>query len=188
MIRTRLIKSRVRSLFFFEQTTENQIPRRELGSVVSSSIGFDDSLYILRIDRAPERKQGMFVPSRTTDGHTYKVLTLDGDHMEELLLSGQKFNYHFVQPLGEDQLLLVGARCSYYGSDQYDLNGFTSYVCTILQRLVMINLITKNTDKLVCIQYDISRNISTLASANLRGYSTRFQQLGEDFPTLGQVI
>ncbi|WP_431089840.1 hypothetical protein [Paenibacillus sp. 8b26] len=66
--------------------------------VVSSSIGLDDSLYILLIDRAPEREQGMFVPSRTTYGHTYKVLTLDGDHMEELLLSGQKFNYHFVQP------------------------------------------------------------------------------------------
>ncbi|MET3208714.1 UNVERIFIED_CONTAM: hypothetical protein ABIC26_001653 [Paenibacillus sp. PvR008] len=52
----------------------------------------------------------------------------------------------------------------------------------------MMNWITKNTDKLVCIQYDTSRNISTLASANLRVYSTRFQQLGEDFPALGQVI
>ncbi|MFK4342226.1 MULTISPECIES: hypothetical protein [unclassified Paenibacillus] len=52
----------------------------------------------------------------------------------------------------------------------------------------MMNWIMKNTDKLVCIQYDISRNVSTLASANLRGYSTRFQQLGEAFPTLGQVI
>ncbi|MET3208715.1 UNVERIFIED_CONTAM: hypothetical protein ABIC26_001654 [Paenibacillus sp. PvR008] len=77
----------------------------------------------LLIDRTPEREQGMFVPSRTTDGHTYKVLTLDGNHMEELLLPGQEFNYHFVQPLGEEQLLLVGARCSYYGPDQYDLNG-----------------------------------------------------------------
>ncbi|WP_226001155.1 hypothetical protein [Paenibacillus sp. BJ-4] len=27
------------------------------------------------------------------------------------------------KPLGEDQLLLVGARCSYYCPDQYDLNG-----------------------------------------------------------------
>lgn len=52
----------------------------------------------------------------------------------------------------------------------------------------MMNWIMKNTDRLVCIQYDISRNISILASANLRGYSTRFQQLGEAFPALGQVI
>lgn len=52
----------------------------------------------------------------------------------------------------------------------------------------MINWIMKNTDRQVCIQYDISRNISTIASANLMVYSTRFQQLGEDFPALGQVI
>jgi hypothetical protein len=44
---------------------------------------------------------------------------------------------------------------------------------------------TKNTDRLVRIQYDIS--ISNPASINLKIYMTKVQQVGECMPELGQV-
>jgi len=62
---------------------------------------------------------------------TYKVLIVDlrlpaekGDgeaRVREILIEGETFHYSYVQPLGEE-LLLVGARCYYYGRDNYDLN------------------------------------------------------------------
>ncbi|MGW9572493.1 hypothetical protein [Paenibacillus terrae] len=63
----------------------------------------------------------MFPPVSLKDRHTYKVLIID-NNIEEVCIEGQQFNYHYVQPLNH-HLLLVGARCHYYGPSQYDLNG-----------------------------------------------------------------
>ncbi|MBP1310043.1 MULTISPECIES: hypothetical protein [Paenibacillus] len=52
----------------------------------------------------------------------------------------------------------------------------------------MINYIMKNTDKLVCIQYDISKRFCNLANAIQERVLKNFPQLGEDVPALGQVI
>ncbi|OMF43514.1 hypothetical protein [Paenibacillus peoriae] len=89
--------------------------------IVSTQFGPDGRVYILLIDKVPERVRGMFTPASLKDRHTYKVLILD-NHIEEVCMEGQQFNYHYVQPL-KNHLLLVGARCHYYGPGQYDLNG-----------------------------------------------------------------
>ncbi|MDY8022037.1 hypothetical protein [Paenibacillus polymyxa] len=89
--------------------------------IVSTQFGPDGRVYILLIDKIPERVRGMFTPVSLKDRHTYKVLIID-DNIEEVCMEGQQFNYHYVQPL-KNHLLLVGARCHYYGPGQYDLNG-----------------------------------------------------------------
>lgn len=44
--------------------------------MVTASIGFDHNVYVLLIDKTPERIDGMFVQSKTKKAHTYKVLTV----------------------------------------------------------------------------------------------------------------
>ncbi|BBI30899.1 hypothetical protein [Cohnella abietis] len=98
--------------------------------VVSAQFGTDGCIYVLLINHIPERERGMFIPSALKKAHTYKVLiiedkykvlVMEDKYIEELVIEDQHFNYHYVQPL-KRHLLLVGARCSYYGSDKYDLN------------------------------------------------------------------
>lgn len=66
----------------------------------------------------------MFVQSMTSDLFTYKVVTIDEDgQIYETLLTKQRFNYHFIQPLDTDKLLVVGATTRYYSPNNYELNG-----------------------------------------------------------------
>ncbi|QJD84995.1 hypothetical protein [Cohnella herbarum] len=89
--------------------------------MVSAQFGADGLAYILLINQIPERERGMFVPSTLKKTYTYKVLYVEDQHIEEVVIGDQYYNYHYVQPLHR-HLLLVGARCSYYGADKYDLN------------------------------------------------------------------
>lgn len=98
-------------------------------TLVSASLGHDGRAYVLLIDGEPVREAG-FVPSGLQAAPRYKVLVVElrspagaaaQDVIEEIAVEGESFNYHYVQPLGAD-LLLVGARSRYYGRDQYDLN------------------------------------------------------------------
>ncbi|MEY8743350.1 hypothetical protein AB9M62_28325 [Bacillales bacterium AN1005] len=91
---------------------------------VSASFGYDGNLYILWIDQIPERERGMFVQSDLQQKRVYKVLIVDSvQHcVQGITTLESHFNLHYVQPLGEE-LLLVGARSRYYGQDYYDLNG-----------------------------------------------------------------
>lgn len=89
--------------------------------MVSAQFGGDNCVYVLLINQIPERERGMFVPSALKQTYTYKVLIVEDQYIDEVVIGGQHFNYHYVQPLRR-HLLLVGARCSYYGADKYDLN------------------------------------------------------------------
>lgn len=90
--------------------------------IVSVQMGADNYVYVLLIDKLPSRINGMFVPSVLKTGHTYQVLQIaDGIIQQQVTLPNQHFNYHYIQPL-HDKLLLVGARCHYYGQDRYDRN------------------------------------------------------------------
>ncbi|WP_229750148.1 hypothetical protein [Paenibacillus nasutitermitis] len=53
--------------------------------------------------------------------YTCKVLIIKENVIETVVMEGQQFNYHYVQPL-RNQLLLVGTTSTYYGKDKYDLN------------------------------------------------------------------
>ncbi|MDM5279080.1 hypothetical protein ACN9MH_07980 [Paenibacillus silvae] len=89
--------------------------------IVSVQLGHDGLAYILLINQVPERKRGMFVQTKLNEPYTYKVLIVSEQHVEEIVIWGQHYHYHYVQPL-QNHLLLVGARCTYYGKDQFDLN------------------------------------------------------------------
>lgn len=89
--------------------------------IVSTQWGGDGLVYVLLMNQIPERKRGMFVQSKLKQSYTYKVLIVTDQNIEEVVIWGQTFNYHYVQPL-HDHLLLVGARCTNYGNEQFDLN------------------------------------------------------------------
>jgi len=89
--------------------------------IVSAQIGSDGCMYVLLINQIPVRERGMFVQTVLKKTHTYKVLLVEKDYVDEVVIADQPFNYHYVQPLHR-HLLLVGARCSYYGVGKYDLN------------------------------------------------------------------
>ncbi|WP_342478337.1 hypothetical protein NYE24_06900 [Paenibacillus sp. FSL H7-0350] len=101
--------------------------------IVSAQLGGDGCIYVLLINQIPERKRGMFVQPALKEPHTYKVLMVESQHyIDEITFPDQHFNYHYVQPLRR-HLLLVGARCSYYGAGKYDLN---AKVCDYTGRIV----------------------------------------------------
>ncbi|NGZ76703.1 hypothetical protein [Saccharibacillus alkalitolerans] len=103
---------------------------------VSAAFGYDGRVYILLVDAEPEREQGMFVRTELERRPIYKALIVDlpdddaksqagreseAADVEEIMIEGESFNYHFLQPLG-GELLLVGARSRYAARDRYDLN------------------------------------------------------------------
>ncbi|MBG9790455.1 hypothetical protein [Brevibacillus laterosporus] len=99
-------------------------PYTEDYEVVTSALGYDKKIYILLVNKTPERMDGMFVQSKTSSLFTYKVLTIAEDgKICETSLSKQRYNYHFIQPINDDNLLVVGARTRYFGPDNYELNG-----------------------------------------------------------------
>jgi hypothetical protein len=89
--------------------------------IISTQWGGDGLVYVLMMDQIPERERGMFVQTTLNQSYTYKVLIVTDQTIEEVVIWGQTFNYHYVQPL-HDHLLLVGARCANYGNEQIDLN------------------------------------------------------------------
>ena len=114
----------------------------ERDSLVSSSIGYDDGVYLLFSSHIPERIQGMFVD--TAANAEYKALCLwvdweSGELIgEELLSFGvQKMNFHFIQPVGE-YILLLGARVRQYKDGTEDQNAvFVSRRGTIISSICM---------------------------------------------------
>jgi hypothetical protein len=92
--------------------------------IVSCSQGpHVNEYYILFFDEEPQRIDGMFVQSKTEKSHDYRILTIKNDIYTEVYLPKQKYNYHFVQPMGDDQIILVGARCRYYSENNFEKNG-----------------------------------------------------------------
>ena len=107
----------------------NSIIRRyglEPYTMVNMQIGYDDALYLLFSARVPERIQGMFVDTQANT--EYRALCLfidwqDGSLLgEEVLEFGvRKMNFHFIQPIGDD-ILLLGARSMMYKNGIPDQN------------------------------------------------------------------
>jgi hypothetical protein len=90
--------------------------------VVSVSFGPDRAAYVLAVQppvyHYNQRSRGS-VPGRL---NTFEVLRCDEHSIERIVLPDQAWNYHFVQPLPGDELLLVCARSAYRDPDDYDLN------------------------------------------------------------------
>lgn len=91
--------------------------------IVSISIGADNGYYILAVNNITSRINGMFPQIQTSTIHNYKVIIVQWDNVYTVNIDNQKWNYHLVQPIGNDRLVLVCARSLYYGRNKYDLNG-----------------------------------------------------------------
>jgi hypothetical protein len=95
--------------------------------VISLSLGPDAMLYLLAIippAHYRERRAGASF-ARITPGkpNAFVVLQCDAYAVNRVEISNQSWNFHHVQPLPNDELLLVCARSRYRGQDDYDANG-----------------------------------------------------------------
>lgn len=99
---------------------------QSLQSLVNIKIGYDEKIYILLSSHIPERINGMFV--NTEANSVYSAIILDVDWYEARVtgqtfvnLGQHKMNFHMLQPIGEN-ILLLGARCRYHGANGPEKN------------------------------------------------------------------
>jgi hypothetical protein len=90
--------------------------------LVSTSIGPRLDVCSLFINQRPERIDGMFPQTTTEEVYTYKVIIKKFEAERRLIIYDQSWNYHFVQTIDEDNILLACARSYFYSQDKYDLN------------------------------------------------------------------
>lgn len=99
---------------------------RSMNSLVNIQIGYDEKVYILLSAQIPERIQGMFVNTEANSEYSAICLTVDWEnemitHHELLEFWVHKMNFHFIQPIG-DNILLLGARCRYRKENSPEMN------------------------------------------------------------------
>lgn len=87
-------------------------------AIVSFNLGYDNKIYILLNHQIPKRIRNMFVNPKSNSVYSLLILTPDWENGklidEELITLGTlENNYHFVQPIDNDYLLL-GARAYNY--------------------------------------------------------------------------
>jgi hypothetical protein len=95
--------------------------------VVSIDPGPTGELYVLAVespaDYRVETTGATYARTQIDHEQVFLVLRVEGDSVTEYRIGGQKWNYHHVQPLPNNELLLVCSRCHYRDKDDYDLNG-----------------------------------------------------------------
>ncbi|MEH7081261.1 hypothetical protein V7139_00760 [Neobacillus drentensis] len=91
-------------------------------TIIDSSIGPRGEICILAVNKVPEYIDGMFPPVQTADRHEYKAIILNKGHKKEVILKNQKWNYHYIQPMDNDQIVLVCARSHLYENGDFDRN------------------------------------------------------------------
>ncbi len=82
--------------------------------ISSFSLGYDGKLYILTTytkDNVQYRTpNGMFAKLRSDKPNNFIVYIADSKQVEEYIIPKQKWNYHNIQPLPNDELLLLCGR------------------------------------------------------------------------------
>lgn len=92
------------------------------------SIGYDQQLYWLSCLEEPDfrevKENGGSVPKITPDqAQTYRIQAFSGTNMTlDVTLPNMSMNVHYVQPLPDNELLLVCSRSEYRGKDDFDRN------------------------------------------------------------------
>lgn len=89
---------------------------------VSISIGPRGEPCLLLTKEQPPLHQGMFPQTVTEEAYDYKIVILREAGKQVLHLPNEHWNYHFVQPLDQDQILLAGARSEYHSADHIEEN------------------------------------------------------------------
>jgi hypothetical protein len=104
------------------------------GELVAFNVGPDGLTYLVvalkPLDYRTERPDGASFAKTVPDGpQTYRVVALSGSQpVLDVVIEGERFNIHDVQPLA-GELLLVCARSRYRGPRDFDKNGrvYTTY-------------------------------------------------------------
>jgi hypothetical protein len=97
------------------------------GELVAFDVGPDDIVYLVvalePLDYRIDAGRGSFAKTVPERPQSYRVLGLAGANVVlDVVVRGERFNIHYVQPLG-NELLLVCGRSVYRASDDFDLNG-----------------------------------------------------------------
>jgi hypothetical protein len=100
--------------------------------LISVSVDYVGRLFVLTtmevIEYREHQSHGSFAKLQTKTPHDFTVLEATADYSLTYHIPEQYWNYHHVQPLPDNELLLVCSRSRYWGNDDYDLNAcvFTS--------------------------------------------------------------
>lgn len=88
----------------------------------NASLGSNNEICLLLANSVPDLIDGSFPQSKTTEFIDYKVILFSDDVKKIIPIPRQPWNYHYIQLLGEDQLLLVCARAIKYENGEVDEN------------------------------------------------------------------
>jgi hypothetical protein len=97
--------------------------------IVGFSVGPDDVVYLLlataQLDYRVVRPGGAsFAKVKPDHPQSYRIVAIaDGRVIRELTISGERFNYHHIQPLPDGDVLLACARSQFRSAGDYDRNG-----------------------------------------------------------------
>ncbi|MAT97321.1 MAG: hypothetical protein CL608_09280 [Anaerolineaceae bacterium] len=85
-----------------------------------------DKLFLLAVTAPANyretKKGGIFAKLKVHKPQSFVIFLFDESDHKRFEIPKQTWNYHFVQPLPDNELLLVCGRSAYRGSDDYDLN------------------------------------------------------------------
>ncbi|MDW0112612.1 hypothetical protein QT711_05410 [Sporosarcina saromensis] len=97
---------------------------------LSIAIGHDNDVYILLVNEHPPLVNGSFPATITEESYYYQVIYVKDGQKTVLHLPNETWNYHHVQPIDNDHVLLVCARSYYHDASNieenarvYDKNG-----------------------------------------------------------------
>ncbi|AXI00352.1 hypothetical protein DV702_11855 [Sporosarcina sp. PTS2304] len=97
---------------------------------VSIAIGHDNDLFILLAEERPPLINGCFPATVTEESYSYHIVHVKDGQKTIVHLPNEKWNYHYIQPIDDGHILLVGARSYYYNAQNieenarvYDKNG-----------------------------------------------------------------
>jgi hypothetical protein len=91
--------------------------------VISFSLDYSGRLFVLATEQKVDYRKGTSVRLKTTTPHDFVVIEATEDYVTEYRIPDQYWNYHHVQPLPDDELLLVCSRALFRRRDDFDLNG-----------------------------------------------------------------
>ncbi len=93
---------------------------------VALNVGPSEDVYVLlhrgEPDHWDESTGAVFAKLTTETAHDYRIIRINRYGKKRFDIHGQNWNFHFVQPLSHDRLLLVSARSERRSSSSIDKN------------------------------------------------------------------
>lgn len=95
--------------------------------MISVGLGPDYNLYVLTavppLDYREQQAGASFAKIRTGRPNDFAIFRYDGENLTRFDIRQQSWNFHHVQPLPDDEFLLVCSRSYFRSTEDYDLNG-----------------------------------------------------------------